>query len=250
MNSPSAIIAEDEPLLRAEIREALRVLWPELQIVAEARDGIEAIAALQRHAPNIAFLDIQMPGHNGLAVARHASGKVHVVFVTAFDEHAVAAFEHGALDYIVKPLTTERLQLTVARLKQRLCDPPANFDGILDIVRAASIGGAHYLKWLTVPHGDQRRVLAVGDISYLRADNKYTTIVARTGTFLLNASLKEMREKLDPEVFWQIHRSIIVNVSDIDTIQRALRGTLELRLKDRRELLPVSAPFAHLFRNC
>jgi DNA-binding LytR/AlgR family response regulator len=248
VNSPSAIIAEDEPLLRAEIREALHALWPELQIVAEVGDGIHAVEALERHAPNIAFLDIQMPGHSGLEVARHASGKVHVIFVTAFDEYAVAAFERGALDYIVKPVTMERLRLTVARLQQRVREPPADLTSLVEIMKAA-VDGVRYLKWLTVPHGDQRRVLAVSDISYLRADNKYTTIVARTGTFLLNSPLKEMHGKLDPEVFWQIHRSIIVNVSAIDTIQRALRGTLEVKLKDRRELLPVSAPYAHLFRN-
>ena len=171
-----------------------------------------------------------------------------MVFVTAFDEHAVAAFEHGALDYIVKPVTIERLRLAITRLQQRVREPPADLNGLLEIMKAA-VGGAHYLKWLTVPHGDQRRVLAVSDISYLRADNKYTTIVTHGGTFLLNSSLKEMHEKLDPEVFWQIHRSIIVNVSAIDTIQRALRGTLELRLKGRDELLPVSAPYAHLFRH-
>ncbi len=189
-----------------------------------------------------------MPGNTGLDVAEHASGKVHVVFVTAFDEHALAAFERGALDYIVKPVTMERLQLTVSRLQQRVREPPADLNRLLRLMSAA-VGSVHYLKWLTVPHGDQRRVLAVSDISYLRADNKYTTIVTRIGTFLLNSSLKEMQEKLDPEVFWQIHRSIIVNVSAVETIHRALRGTLELKLKDRGELLPVSAPYAHLFRH-
>jgi len=113
----------------------------------------------------------------------------------------------------------------------------------------AAVGGVHYLKWLTVPHGDKRRALAISEISYLRADNKYTTVVTRTETFLLNSSLKEMQQRLDPEVFWQIHRSIIVNVSAIHTIHRALRGTLELQLKDRRELLPVSAPYVHLFKH-
>ena len=248
MNSPSAIIAEDEPLLRAEIRHALHTLWPELHISAEAGDGIEAVAALVRHAPDIAFLDIQMPGNSGLDVARHASGKAHVVFVTAFDEYAVAAFERGALDYIVKPVTDERLRVTIARLKERLREIPADLSSLIEMIKGG-VGGARYLKWLTVPHGAERRVLAVSDILYLRADNKYTTIVVRTGTHLLNSSLKEMQVKLDPEVFWQIHRGIIVNVSAIDTIRRGVRGTLELQLKDRRELLPVSAPYAHLFRH-
>jgi DNA-binding LytR/AlgR family response regulator len=160
----------------------------------------------------------------------------------------VAAFERGAVDYIVKPVTIERLRLTVARLQQRVREPPANLISLLETMKAA-VGGAHYLKWLTVPHGDKRRVLAISEISYLRADNNYTTVVTRTEAFLLNSSLKEMQQKLDSEVFWQIHRSIIVNVSAIHTIHRALRGTLELQLKDRRELLPVSAPYVHLFKH-
>lgn len=248
MNPLSAIIAEDEPLLRAEIRETLHVLWPELHICAEVGDGIQAIAALDRHAPSIAFLDIQMPGHSGLDVAYHASGKAHVVFVTAFDEHAVAAFERGALDYIVKPVTTERLRVTVARLQLRLREPPADLNSLIELMRAG-VGGARYLKWLTVPHGAARRVLAVGDISYLRADNKYTSVVTPAGSYLLNSPLTEMHRKFDPEVFWQIHRSIVVNVSAIDTIHRSFRGTLEVKLKRHRELLPVSAPYAHLFKH-
>lgn len=249
MKAPTALIAEDEPLLRAEIRDALNSLWPELVIRAEVADGIQAIEAFDRFAPNIVFLDIQMPGASGIDVAQHASGKAHVVFISAYDEYALAAFEQGALDYIQKPVSTERMQVTVRRLRERLREPPANLDGIADLLRTATAGEPRYLKWLTVPHGSELRVVAVAEISYLRADNKYTTIATGNSTFLLNSSLKELKEKLDPAMFWQIHRGIVVNVGAIDTIFRSFRGALEVKLKQRAELLPVSATHAHLFKH-
>jgi DNA-binding LytR/AlgR family response regulator len=249
MIAPLAIIAEDEPLLRAEIRETLRLLWPELRICAEVGDGQQAVGALEQFGPNILFLDIHMPGLNGIEVARQASGKAHVVFITAYDNYAVDAFKDGALDYIVKPISPERMKVTVERLRHRLREPPADLTGLVDMLKSAVGGESRYLKWLTVPHGSELRVLAVSEILYLRADNKYTTVNTRSSSFLLNSSLKEMQGKLDPDVFWQIHRGVVVNVSAIDTIYRSFRGTLELKLKDRTELLPVSAPHAHLFKH-
>jgi DNA-binding LytR/AlgR family response regulator len=249
MIAPLAIIAEDEPLLRAEIRETLRLLWPELRICAEAGDGQQAVEALEQFGPNILFLDIHMPGLNGIEVARQASGRAHVVFITAYDNYAVDAFKDGALDYIVKPISPERMKVTVERLRDRLREPPADLTGLVDMLKSAVGGESRYLKWLTVPHGSELRVLAVSEILYLRADNKYTTVNTRSSSFLLNSSLKEMQGKLDPNVFWQIHRGVVVNVSAIDTIYRSFRGTLELKLKDRNELLPVSAPHAHLFKH-
>ena len=249
MIAPLAIIAEDEPLLRAEIRETLRLLWPELHICAEAGDGRQAVDALEQFGPNILFLDIHMPGLNGIEVARQASGKAHVVFITAYDNYAVDAFKDGALDYIVKPISPERMKVTVERLRHRLREPPADLTGLVDMLKSAVGGDSRYLKWLTVPHGSELRVLAVSEILYLRADNKYTTVNTRSSSFLLNSSLKEMQAKLDPGVFWQIHRGVVVNVSAIDTIYRSFRGTLELKLKDRTELLPVSASHAHLFKH-
>jgi DNA-binding LytR/AlgR family response regulator len=248
MNAPSAMIAEDEPLLRTEIRVALQTLWPQLHIAAEVGDGVEAIQAIDRLAPDILFLDIQMPGASGIDVARYASGKAHVVFITAFDAFALQAFEQGALDYILKPITTDRMKLTVERLQQRLREPPADLSGLTDLLKNALRGEPRHLKWLTVPKGNELHVVAVADISYLRADNKYTTIAARKSSFLCTSSLKEMKEKLDPTMFWQIHRSVIVNVGAIETIYRSFRGALEIKLKDRDELLPVSAAYAHLFK--
>ncbi|HXA35847.1 MAG TPA: LytTR family DNA-binding domain-containing protein [Steroidobacteraceae bacterium] len=249
MTSPTAILAEDEPLLRTEIKETLTQLWPELQICSEAADGLQAIEALDRFAPNIMFLDIQMPGRNGLEVARHASGKAHVVFITAYDAYALEAFEEGALDYILKPISAERMKVTIARLQERLREPPADLTKLADLLKTVVNPETRYLKWLTVPHASELRVVAVAEILYLQADNKYTTIATRSSTFLLNSSLKEMQKKLDPAVFWQIHRGTIVNISAIDTIYRSFRGSLEVKLKDRSELLPVSAAHAHLFKH-
>jgi DNA-binding LytR/AlgR family response regulator len=246
--TPTAIVAEDEPLLRAELRDTLRALWPELRISAEAADGLQAIEAFDRHGPNILFLDIQMPGATGIDVARHASGKAHVVFITAYDAYALAAFEQGAIDYILKPISEERLKVTIDRLRERLREPPADLRGLAELLKAAVGGEPRYLKWLSVPHGSELRVVASAEILYLRADNKYTTVHTRSASFLLNSSLKDMLSKLDPAIFWQIHRSIIVNIGAIETIYRSFRGSLEVKLKERAELLPVSAAHAHLFK--
>jgi DNA-binding LytR/AlgR family response regulator len=245
----TAVIAEDEPLLRADIRSTLTELWPELTICCEAADGLQAIEALDKFQPDILFLDIQMPGRNGLEVARQASGKAHVVFITAYDAYAVQAFEEGALDYVLKPISSERMKLTVQRLQERMREPPADLSNLADLLKTIVKPEAQYLKWLTVPHASELRVVAVSEILYLQADNKYTTIATRSSSFLLSSSLKEMQSKLDPAVFWQIHRGTIVNISAIDTIYRSFRGALEIKLKDRSELLPVSAAHAHRFKH-
>jgi len=248
MRTPSAIIAEDEPLVRQELRDALESLWPELAIAAEVGDGVEALATVERLRPDVLFLDIQMPGLNGLEVAERLNGRAHVVFVTAFDKYAVAAFEQGAVDYLLKPISAPRVRLALERLRTRLLEPPADLQRISELLRQFAPPESKYLKWLTVPHGGELRVLAVAEISYLRADSKYTSVVTPHSTFLLTTSLRHMKEKLDPEVFWQIHRGIVVNVGAIDRIYRSFRGRLEVKLRDRNELLSVSAAHAHLFR--
>lgn len=248
MNHPTAIIAEDEPLLRREIHDLLLMLWPDLIVKAEVGDGRQAIEALDRFSPMVAFLDIQMPGQSGLEVARHASGKAHVVFITAFDQHALAAFERGAIDYILKPIALDRIRQTVARLQERLREPPAVLGNLLELLKSAGSGEPRYLKWLTVPQGSQLRVVAAEEILYLRADNKYTSLTTRDATFLMSSSLKEMKDKLDPAIFWQINRGIVVNIAAIDTIFRSFRGALEVKLRGRDEILPVSAAHAHLFK--
>jgi DNA-binding LytR/AlgR family response regulator len=248
MKQLTAVIAEDEPLLRQEIRELLRTLWPDLSICAETADGLDTIQAVDRLAPDILFLDIQMPGATGLEVAAHVSGRVHVVFISAFDQHALAAFERGAIDYILKPISTARLKLAVERLQTRLRHPPVDLQQLVALLRHGGAAEPQYLKWLSVPDGSELRIVTAAEVCYLRADNKYTTVVTRSASFLLNSSLKQMKEKLDPALFWQIHRSIIVNVSAIDTIYRSFRGSLEVKLKERTEILPVSSANAYLFK--
>jgi DNA-binding LytR/AlgR family response regulator len=245
---PVAVIAEDEPLLRAEIRRSLHELWPELAIAAEAADGLQAVEALDRHAPDVLFLDIHMPGLDGLEVARRASGRAHVVFITAFEEHAVAAFEQGALDYLLKPFSRERMERTITRLRRNLRETPATLEGLVELLKAAGTGGPGHLQWLTVPHGAELRVVAVAEIFFLRSEGKYTTVATRDATFLLGTPLRDLRAKLDPRMFWQIHRGIVVNVGTIDRVFRSFRGALEVKLKHRSEVLPVSASHAHRFR--
>ena len=246
--STTALIAEDEPLLRAELREALASLWPELEICAETGDGAATLLALERHKPQILFLDIQMPGLTGLDIAEQTNGRAHVVFVTAFNEHATAAFEQGALDYVVKPFSVARLAKTVARLKERVRSAPADLAGLTEALRAAAPAEPRYVRWLAVPHGRELRVVTTDEICYLRAANKYTSLFTASAEYVLTSTLKAMREKLDPRSFWQIHRSYVVNLSAIQTIHRSFHGSFEVQLKQRLELLPVSEAYAHLFR--
>ena len=243
-----ALIAEDEPLLREELREALRSAWPELTICAEAADGLEALAAFERHAPDVLFLDIQMPGLSGIEVAHRLGGRAHVAFITAYDQHAVAAFEQGALDYVLKPFSAERLALTVSRLKARIGSTPADLGGLLNRLRELVDQETHYLQWITVSLGQELRLVTISEICYFRADEKYTAVVTSEAEHLIARALKQLCEQLDPKVFWRIHRSVIVNVNAIRSVHRDFHGRLEVRLKQRSETLPVSAAHAHQFR--
>jgi DNA-binding LytR/AlgR family response regulator len=240
-----AILAEDEPLLREELAELLASLWPELEIVAETADGIAALQAVERHAPDILFLDINMPGLNGLEVARQASGRCHVVFVTAYDQHTLAAFEQGAADYLLKPVQPARLATTVARLKERVGRPPAALEGLLRELGARASG---YLRWINASQGQTVRVITVEDVCYFQADSKYTRVVTPEGESLIRKPIKELSQELDPASFWQIHRSTIVNVHAIAGVVRDLRGRTQVRLKRREELLQVSDAYTPLFR--
>jgi DNA-binding LytR/AlgR family response regulator len=248
MNRPTAIIAEDEPLLRREVKDALTAVWPGLAIVAEAQDGTQAIEALEKHHPDVIFLDIQMPGMTGLDVARAASGRCHVVFVTAYDQYAVSAFERGAVDYVMKPFEPARLALAVARVRDRMASVPANLEGLLAALAEKNASRRQLLRWITVAQGRTVRLIPVNDICYFQADNKYTIVVTATAQSLVNKTIKELLEELDPETFLQVHRGTVVNVNAIAAVHRDLRGRLEVQLKQRNEALQVSASFAHLFR--
>ena len=248
MNAPTAVIAEDEPLLRGELKETLSALWPELAIRAEAEDGIQAMHALHAHAPDILFLDIQMPGMNGLEVARQASGKCHVVFVTAYDKYAVAAFEQGAVDYVMKPFSAARLATAITRLKPRLETAPANLDGILKALAEKAKEERKYLRWITASQGANLRLITVEEVCYFQADNKYTLVATADMQSLIKRPIKELVDELDPNLFWQIHRSTLVNVNAIAGVNRDFRGHLHVRLKSRKETLAVSETYVHLFK--
>ena len=243
-----AVIAEDEGNLREELCETLAALWPELTICARAADGIEALAAWQQHAPDILFLDIQLPGISGLEVAKLASGRSHVVFVTAYDRYAVAAFEQGAIDYVLKPFEAARLAETVSRLKARMGSAPANLDGLVRALSERLAGGGAYLRWITASQGQELRLITTDEICYFRSDHKYTSVVTAERESLICRPIKDLAGMLDPSVFWQIHRGTIVNVRHIAGIVRNYRGQLWVKLRQRRETLPVSAPYAHLFK--
>jgi DNA-binding LytR/AlgR family response regulator len=247
-DAPRAVIAEDEPVLREELQSRIGMLWPELEVVAAVADGGAAITALEEHLPQVLFLDIQMPGPSGLEVARRASGRCHVVFVTAHDEFAVAAFEQGAVDYVMKPVTGDRLAVAIERVKSRLAAPPADLENVLERLAARLPPHRRHLRWINASLGNDLRLITVDEVCYFRSDAKYTRVVTAGQESLIRKPIRELAVELDPEHFWQVHRSIIVNAAEIAGVQRDFRGHVTLRLKQRRELLPVSQPYAYLFR--
>ena len=245
MTQPTALIAEDEAVLRDELRAHLAALWPELRIVGEAGSGFEALQLLDRLAPDVVFLDIEMPGLTGLEVARQA--RCHVVFVTAYNAHAVAAFEQGAVDYVLKPYSLERLALAVHRLRLRIGSAPAPLDSLLR--ELASIAPARkHLRWINASKGQEVSLITVDEVLYFQADTKYTRVVTANSEALIRRPLKELQEELDPACFWPIHRSTIVNANAIAGVTRDFRGRVMVRLKSRAEKLAVSEAHEHLFR--
>ena len=251
MSTPTAVIAEDEATLRGQLVEQLGQLWPELVIVGEAADGVQALRLLDEHRPDVMFLDIQMPGATGLEVARQASGRCHVVFVTAYDQHAVAAFDQGAIDYVLKPVSAARLFTAVSRLKQRLGTPPSRIDAALGgLTGAATLPAStkQYLRWINASVGQSLKLITVDEVNYFQADNKYTRVVTIEGEALIRKPLKELVDELDPNQFWQIHRSTLVNATSIAGVTRDFRGRMLVKLKSRPETLLVSDSYTHRFR--
>jgi DNA-binding LytR/AlgR family response regulator len=243
-----AVIAEDEPFLRAELCETLAALWPELMVVAQAEDGLEAMRALQTHQPDLLFLDIEMPGMTGLQVAAQASRRCHVVFVTAYDKYALAAFEQGAVDYVLKPFSPARLATTVTRLKERISSQPADLGDLLATLAQRDQATKTHLRWVKASQGQNVRLITVDEVLFFHADSKYTMVVTLAGEALIRKTIAELAAELDPELFWQIHRGTIVNVNEIAAVHRKANGTLELRLKRHTQTLPVSASYVHLFK--
>jgi DNA-binding LytR/AlgR family response regulator len=250
MKNPTAVVAEDESTLRAELIEQVTRLWPELTITGEASDGVQALRLLDELRPDVLFLDIQMPGATGLEVARQASGRSHVVFVTAYDEYAVAAFDHGAIDYLLKPLQPARLFTAITRLKQRLGSAPGDLGAMLDRLAAlpAAAAARPYLRWINASIGQTLKLITVDEVVYFAADNKYTRVATQDSEALIRKPLKELVEELDPQQFWQIHRSTLVNATAIAGASRDFRGRMQLKLKDRSETLLVAESYTHLFK--
>lgn len=241
----TALIVEDEPLLRAALRQHLAELWPQLDVSREAEDGITAIKMIGERLPDVLFLDIHVPGLNGLEVARLVSGRCHVVFVTAYQEHAVTAFEEGAVDFVVKPIERDRLAVTVARLRQRLTSVPANLTEVLRLIEKSR--RPENIRWIQASVGAQIRIVPVEDVIYFQSDAKYTKVVTRRGELHIRRSIKELLEGLDPNDFWQIHRGTVVNAKCVDSVSRNSEQ-MQLRLVGRGEKLPVSEPYQFRFR--
>jgi DNA-binding LytR/AlgR family response regulator len=243
---PTALIAEDEPMLAAQLRARLAEAWPELGIIGPAQNGDEALLLARAHRPDIAFLDIRMPGSDGLAVARALAGSLHVVFVTAYDEYAVAAFEEGAVDYLLKPVAADRLGKVVARLKARLRAAPLDLSALL--ARLAAKETPASIKWVRASLGNAMTMIAIDDVLYFQSEDKYTKVVTRSAAGLIKKPIKELYEELDAEVFWQVHRATIVNLNAIARVERDWRDQPIIHLKDRPETLTVSRTFAHRFK--
>lgn len=244
---PTAIIAEDEPILRAQLRKRLAEAWPDLRILGEAGNGTEAIALFDVHEPDVMFLDIRMPEKSGLDVARTLAGRCHTVFVTAYDEYAVAAFEEGAIDYVLKPVSAERLAKVVERVRKRLAAPPPDLTAL--VARLAALEGGGALKWIRASLGNSMKLIAIDDVLYFQAEDKYTKVVTSDCDALIKKPIKELFEELDPDRFWQIHRATIVNLRAIARVDRDLRDQPLIVLKQRPEKLSVSRTFAPRFKS-
>ena len=265
--APTALIADDEPLLRTEMVKMLADAWPELRVVAQSRNGREAVEHFEALHPDICFLDVHMPGLTGVDAARIIGRRAHLVFVTAYDRYAVQAFEHGVLDYLVKPVERARLAETVQRLRDRLqmARPALNTDALLLQLAAQlqrGIAGpaapptgvvSAPLRWIRASSGDKLRLIPVDEIDYLRSDTKYTLVAwrgdgGRPGEAFVSLSLKGLLEQLDRTVFAQVHRSVVVNLASISHITRGDNETAQVHLKGRSDVLPVSRSYLHLFK--
>jgi len=261
LHDVTALIADDEAPMRDQLRARLAAVWPQLRIVAEATNGLEAVELAARHAPHIAFLDIRMPGLSGIEAARRLAGRTQVVFATAYDQYALDAFEQGALDYLLKPVTAERLAATCARVRARL-DAPARTDGDI-AARLAQVAALlesrqphaapdkpapAYLRWIQAQVGASLRMISTREVLFFRADEKYTCVQTANAEFLIRKPLKDLLDELDPDEFWRIHRSTVVRVDAIRDVVRDLRGRSLVRLRDHPAELEVSRNHAHLFQ--
>lgn len=244
-----AIIAEDEPLQRRELRSMLSELWPELEVVAECDDGFEALQAIEQHKPQVLILDIRMPGVSGLEVARAAGTNCQVIFVTAYEEYALRAFDEGAVDYLLKPVARERLGRALERTRARLgSGAPVDLAALIDLVQARLAPGKSGIKWITASVGNSMKMFSIDEVLFFQAQEKYTRVVTADSEGHIRTPLKELLASLDSEAFWQVHRSAIVRVGAIRAVEKGDDGKLRLSVRGHSEELPVSSAFQYRFR--
>jgi DNA-binding LytR/AlgR family response regulator len=249
MSAPTAILAEDELPQRRELRAMLAELWPELNVVAECDDGLSALDAVQTLKPQVLFLDIRMPGVSGLEVARAAGRDCQVIFVTAYEEYALRAFDEGAIDYLQKPVARERLLRSIERARARLeRGATADLASLLDRLQGKLEPRRQAIKWITASIGNTMKMFAIDEVLFFQAQEKYTRVVTAENEGHIRTPLKELLSALDSEVFWQVHRGVIVRVGAIRAVEKGDDGKLRLSLRGHGEVLPVSSAFNHRFR--
>jgi DNA-binding LytR/AlgR family response regulator len=249
--APRALVADDEPALAEYLHARLAALWPGLELLPIARNGIEALAAIREEEPEIAFLDIRMPGLTGLELAARIDTPTHVVFVTAYDQYAVEAFDRDAVDYILKPVSDERLARAIERLKGKLAareKPEGLEEALRKLAKVLPGAAAGFLRWVRVLKGEDVQQIAVEDVLYFQAQDKYTCVITAEGESLIRLSLAELAQQLNPDDFWQIHRSTIINMSRVASTRRDLGGRTFVKLKNVKAELPVSRAYSHLFK--
>ena len=248
----TALIVDDEAHMRDQLRARLRDVWPELTIAGEAANGIDAVSMAKEFKPDIVFLDIRMPGKSGLEAARALYRDCHIVFVTAYDQYALDAFEQGAMDYLLKPVVAERLQLTCERLRARLPGAPQNIgDQLQQLARLLEKGESKkpdYLRWIQAQVGSSLRMISTREILFFQSDEKYTLVQTAHAEMLIRKTLKELADELDPDEFWRIHRPTLVRVDAIAEVSRDERGRQMLRLRNCPTALEVSRNHSHLFQ--
>jgi len=247
----TAIVVDDEVNLLDHLVRMLNEAWPQLGIVGTATSGEKALQLINKFKPDIVFLDIQMPGLSGLEVAQRIQTETHIVFVTAYDEYAVSAFEHSAVDYVLKPVSVSRIEKTVERLRaQTSKNPNESIQAIVEelMLKLSTRDETSWLQWLRTGTDTKTELIAVSDVIYFEADNKYTTLFTKNDEHLVRSSISSLSETLDPDQFWRIHRSIIVNVSEIKQAERDIRGRYTLTLKSRDTQLRSSVRYGHLFK--
>jgi len=249
-----AVIADDEEQLRKSLISKLAKVWPDLEICGEAENGVQALEMIQSIQPEVVFLDIRMPGLSGIEVAKKiGKSSSRVVFITAYERYAVEAFENEALDYLLKPISTERLEKTIARLKKKISSsstPPADIAAVVEQIMSGMKKKSEkkYLKWIKIHQGASLKIIHVNDIYFFQSSDKYTTVITAEGESLIKKPIKELAEELDPDYFWRIHRATIVNVNCIDEVSPSLTGKYIVKLKNVSEMFSVSRTYTHLFK--